>query len=217
MNARFAAVLLGMALPTSLVLANAAEPSPAAPPGAPGTVGATEGREVAPALPAFRQSTGAAESIPAALPVRVLPPLATPGMPLNEAGVAGVVGTGAEVQWLSEPVELRVPTAAEVRTNRVSRTRGALPEAGRTERRGVGGFLAGLAGLFNPLAPVERGVAVPPAHAYDGQLQPAPLPRGFRDERYHEPRVEVLLVDFEPVSRPGGRQGSVEGSGVRGR
>lgn len=192
MNARIASALLLMALPTSVLSAPVAEPGAEAPPA---SVEGSGDKGVA--IPAGMPSP----------PVRVPPPIAMPG--LEGVGGSGLeTGTVAEAQWLSDPVELRVPTAAAARTNRVSRTRGALPGAARTERKGVGGFFAGLAGLFNPLAPMERGVAVQPAHTYDGQLQPAPLPRGFRDERYHEPRVELLLVDFEPVSRP--RSGSGE-------
>ncbi len=117
-------------------------------------------------------------------------------------------GLGGQMRWSANGVGLREPMVTNVRTNRGVETKGVLPRVTRSERRGFGGFLAGFANLFNPLAPTSKGVETRGEHWYDGGVQGAPLPRGFRDERAHEPQTSVISVDFgrgrgeEPEAKP---------------
>lgn len=120
------------------------------------------------------------ESETAATPPAILPPL-----------------TQTELGWSSDGVGLRTRPDS-IRTNRATRARGALPKAARPARRTFGGFVASFANLFNPLAPVQPAEEMPPQHWYDGQPNVAPMPRGFRDERGHEPSA---LLFSTPLGR----------------
>ncbi|MCC7373589.1 MAG: hypothetical protein IT581_02965 [Verrucomicrobiales bacterium] len=82
-------------------------------------------------------------------------------------------------------------------TNRPVENRGAIPKMLKPERRGVGGFLTGFANLFNPLAPVEQGAGGATEYWYDGQINTAPLPRAFQDERYHEAGLSLIRAPID--------------------
>jgi hypothetical protein len=88
-------------------------------------------------------------------------------------------------------------TSFTLRTNRTIESRGAIPKVLKPERRGVGGFLVGFANLFNPLAPMEQGTGGATEYWYDGQLNTAPLPRAFQDERYHEAGLGLIKVPLD--------------------
>lgn len=91
---------------------------------------------------------------------------------------------------------LREPSVTTVRTNRSFEVKGSLPKVARPERKGFGGFLSGFANLFNPFAPTSKGVESRGEHWYDGGVQRNPLPRGFRDERAHEPQSALFSTEF---------------------
>ncbi|MGE3311834.1 MAG: hypothetical protein AB7O66_17850 [Limisphaerales bacterium] len=119
----------------------------------------------------------------------------------TEEGVGVAAGSGlttADMQlgWSSTGVGLREPSVSTVRTNRGWTIEGIVPKAARSERRGFGGFLTGFANMFNPFAPVSKGVESRSEHWYDGGVQSAPLPRGMRDERFHEPKTAIISTDF---------------------
>ncbi len=140
--------------------------------------------------------------VPAAMPVVdpvPAPPVVRIPVPVPAPSAAGPAGdaTTAELGWSSDGVGLRSARNPIINTNRFSETRGVLPRLTKPERRSFGGFLTGFANLFNPLAPTSQGTAAREGHIYDGQLNPAPLPRGFRDERYHEAKWELLTVPLE--------------------
>jgi hypothetical protein len=101
-----------------------------------------------------------------------------------------------QLGWSATSVGLREPSVTTVRTNRGVEIKGVLPRAARSERRGFGGFLSGFANLFNPFAPTAKGVESRGEHWYDGGVQTAPLPRGLRDERSHEPQTAIFSTDF---------------------
>ncbi len=107
-----------------------------------------------------------------------------------------------QLGWSANSVGLREPTVTTVRTNRGVEIKGVLPRAARSERRGFGGFLSGFANLFNPFAPVSKGVESRGEHWYDGGVQSAPLPRGLRDERSHEPQTAIFSSDFGSGESP---------------
>ncbi len=146
----------------------------------------------------------------AAAPVVRLPPSPSPvAAPAPPATSPAETTVGAAE--FSTPTGLRVGTTSArelsgavsaTDTNRFRDTlHGAAVTVTRPERRGVGGFFAGFANLFNPLAPMAKPDPSPvPAYTYDGQWNSAPLPRGFRDERYHEP--QSVIVGFSPEPDP---------------
>lgn len=131
----------------------------------------------------------------AAPPIVRLPPPATGTSTADPAAAAA----GAQLGWSADDVNLRRSPQVTLtpRTNVLGESRGIIPKVAKPERKGLGGFLGGFANLFNPFAPVEKGVAASPAYWYDGDLQAAGLPRGFRDERYHEARTELIAVDLD--------------------
>ncbi len=164
------------------------EPAPAVPSvpavGAPVSVPVPVVR--VPSGPAAVSSTG--PSTGAAFP---------PGLELEGAAGAGPgMGLRAQLGWSSYGVELREPTVTTLKTNRNIEVGGVLPRVTRPERKGFGGFLAGFANLFNPFAPTAKGVESRNEHWYDGGVQSAPLPRGLRDERSHEPKTAVFSTEF---------------------
>lgn len=114
----------------------------------------------------------------------------------------GATGLNTQLGWSSTGVGLREPSVTTVRTNRGVEMRGVLPRAARPERKGVGGFFSGFANLFNPFAPVAKGTESRNEHWYDGGVQSAPLPRGFRDERYHEPKTDLFSTGLERGKEP---------------
>ena len=114
----------------------------------------------------------------------------------SETRAVVVSESDAQLGWSSTSVGLREPSVSTVRTNRGIEMKGVLPRAARSERRGFGGFLAGFANLFNPLAPVAKGVETRGEHWYDGGVQSIPLPRGMRDERSHEPQTAIFSTEF---------------------
>jgi hypothetical protein len=96
-----------------------------------------------------------------------------------------------------------MPAIAIPRTNLAVESVPLLPKLTRPERRGFGGFIAAFANLFNPFAPVEQGVASRPEYWYDAAINPGPLPRGMRDERFHEPKTELLVLGLDgEIKRP---------------
>ena len=87
-------------------------------------------------------------------------------------------------------------------TNRPSALTGAAARVAKPERKGTGGFFAAFANLFNPLAPADKpAAAATPAYHYDGAWNAGPLPRGFQDERYHEPQSTLVGGSLEPDPR----------------
>ncbi|MBL9136923.1 MAG: hypothetical protein JNK85_13710 [Verrucomicrobiales bacterium] len=154
---------------------------------------------------------------PAAAP----PVVRLPSFPLNPATPAtaeptantstnAVAAGQAEFGLQGGGATVSASDASALRTNRWTEGRGALPKVFKPERRGVGGFLAGFANLFNPLAPVDQGTGGATEYWYDGQLNTAPLPRVFQDERWHEPQIGLMKIPLEsdgtkgskPKSRP---------------
>lgn len=104
--------------------------------------------------------------------------------------------TDMQLGWSATSVGLRAPTVTTVRTNRGMEFKGVVPRVTRSERKGFGGFMAGFANLFNPLAPTTKGIETRGESWYDGGVQTAPLPRGLRDERSHEPQTAIFSTDF---------------------
>jgi len=109
-------------------------------------------------------------------------------------------GAGVQLGWSSSAMGLREPTVTTLRTNRSFEVKGALPRVTRPERKGFGGFISGFANLFNPFAPTSKGVESRGEHWYDGGVQRNPLPRGFRDERMHEPQSAIFSTEFGGAS-----------------
>lgn len=155
---------------------------------------------------------------PTGAPARPTDPAATPpvvrlpSFPLNTppagiestAAATNAVTTGnAEFGLQGGTVSVASPDPSVLRTNRIIESRGAIPKVLKPERRGVGGFLAGFANLFNPLAPVDQGTGGAAEYWYDGQLNVAPLPRSFQDERRHEPQIGLMKV---PLERAGAKE-----------
>ncbi len=178
------------------------------------TLPATNGQARMPPLPDLTTVEGVAPepgSFSASEPISVPVPLVRiptgPGVapaeaeiarPLEGTDVGAEVGAVADAQlgWSSTAVGLREPSVSNVRTNRGWVIQGIVPKAARSERQGFGGFLAGFANLFNPFAPTAKGVETRGEHWYDGGVQAAPLPRGMRDERSHEPQTPIFSTDF---------------------
>jgi hypothetical protein len=136
-----------------------------------------------------------------------MPPVVRlPGGPVAEGNPVGAIGPGeavgtGDLAWRADGVRLRQPAAlgmgsVTVRSNRMNEVSGVLPRLTRPERRGFGGFLSGFANLFNPFAPTAQGVAGAgdSRYWYDAQPNVAPLPRGFRDERTHEPTATLFMI-----------------------
>lgn len=156
-------------------------------------------------------------SSPAGDPAARPPVVRLPSVPVTEAGgvrdtadvpsVGGPVpgpGLSEELGWSITGVELRQPPVTTVRTNRAFVPRGTLPKVVRPERRGVGGFFAGVANLFNPFAPVAEGTAAGTEYWHEMHVRPAPLPRAFQSELTHEPRLELMKVDIDGQPVPAG-------------
>lgn len=177
---------LACALALTLRPTLAADPSPAA----------SSVPSVAPAAPALPPVSPPAVADPTAAPPVVRLPSPAAGGPTPDPAATDA---SAQLGWSADDVELRrSPTVTLTpRTNILGESRGILPKVMKPERKGLGGFLGGFANLFNPFAPVEKGVAASPAYWYDGDIQAAGLPRGFRDERYHEARTELIAVDLD--------------------
>ncbi|MCC6231165.1 MAG: hypothetical protein IT580_00875 [Verrucomicrobiales bacterium] len=137
------------------------------------------------------------EGVTPATPAPAIPAIATPvRMP-----PAPAVSTEPVATEFTTPAGLREGNATVRRgvdalsqTNRTRGLEGAVPKLARPERKGIGGFFSGFANLFNPFAPVDKGSTpeATPAQQYDGQWNAAPLPRGFQDERYHEPQSVLI-------------------------
>lgn len=123
--------------------------------------------------------------------------------PASAANPAGNTSTNLSVEGSSEfglatGGSASVPVGSTLlRTNRTVESRGAIPKMLKPERRGAVGFLAGFANLFNPLAPVEDGTGGATEYWYDGQLNTAPLPRAFQDERYHEAGLGLFRAPLD--------------------
>ena len=157
--------------------------------------------QTAPSTNEVSRAAGAPVSESVSVPVPVVRvPLGGVAAPAEgekaEAPASRVAAPDAQLGWSSTGVGLREPSGSTVRTNRGVELRGVVPRAARPERRGFGGFLAGFANLFNPLAPTAKGVENRGEHWYDGGVQTAPLPRGFRDERGHEPQTALFSTEF---------------------
>lgn len=177
------------------------------------TVPATNGQARMPPLPDLTTVEGVAPepgSFSASEPISVPVPLVRiptgPGVapaeaeiarPLEGTDVGAEVGAVADAQlgWSSTAVGLREPSVSNVRTNAVGSSRGSCRRL-RDRSDKVSGFLAGFANLFNPFAPTAKGVETRGEHWYDGGVQAAPLPRGMRDERSHEPQTPIFSTDF---------------------
>lgn len=144
-----------------------------------------------------------------AAPPPAPPPTLGPGDPnttvVSEVGVGltGATLSSSGATTVSAGTSLRqASTSATVQTNRLVTPRGPLPKLAKPERKGVGGFFTSFANLFNPLAPTKEGVGGATEYRYDGQYQRQPLPRGFRDEKTHEPTMELIGVNVEPPVDP---------------
>ncbi len=185
-------------------------PTPTPPPApTPGTTRALPepGPAVAPAPPA-RTTPPTSVPDPAAAPPVVLVPIARdPGKP---AGGAPGEATGStvsrmpvagQVRWTESGTALRPRVQHPTGTNPPIDTRSVLPRLTRPERRGFGGFLKSFGNLFNPFAPASEGVAAKGEYWYDGDVRNIPLPRGFQDERYHEPQLQIQVYSLEPRDR----------------
>lgn len=151
--------------------------------------GATAGAEtpISVPVPVVRVPTGGAGVVET-------PSTEAPTSPVSAP--ASVSAGSGELGWSANGVGLREPTVTNVRTNRSFEIKGVVPKVTRPERRGFGGFLSGFANLFNPLAPTSKGIESRGEHWYDGSVQSAPLPRGMRDERTHEPQSALFGTDF---------------------
>jgi hypothetical protein len=167
----------------------------------------------APASPAATPAPAPA-STPADVPVSpspdTAPPVRNPGLPPivrlpvpDEPPAPGTPAPDTQqlLGWSSDSVGLRTRPDS-VRTNRTVRTRGAVPKVVRPQKRTFGGFVASFANLFNPLAPIDQGVGVGSDNWYDGRNNAAPLPRGFRDERGHEPSALIFSTPLGPDREP---------------
>jgi hypothetical protein len=158
-----------------------------------------------PVITAAPRSVVSPTNDPSAAPPVRLPPSTTAAPIRTPSGTNGVTSVPVlePIGWSSDAVELRPSLRLLPDTNRIMEVRSVLPRLTRTERRGFGGFLASFANLFNPLAPVEEGVSAGGEHWYDGRITTAPLPRGMRDERYHESKWELYVVGLDgPGSGP---------------
>jgi hypothetical protein len=127
------------------------------------------------------------------------PPARNPG-PLSEPETGAVLS--GNVGWSPGGVELRQPATATAGTNRVTPPKGVVTRIARPERKGFSGFLAGFANLFNPFTPAAKGVESRPEYWYDGGINTAPLPRGFQDERSHEPKTDLISIGVEGEPQP---------------
>lgn len=126
-----------------------------------------------------------------------------PSVPLSPTPDAlPVPSVSEELGWGSGRMELRQPAVGPLPTNGATAWKGVLPKTVRPERRGLGGFLAGLANLFNPFAPAKDGTAGSVSYWYDSRPNAAPMPRGMRDERFHEPQTELLSFDLDGGGEP---------------
>lgn len=153
------------------------------------------------------------QGTPAGEPVVVRPALRNPGSvpaaaPVRPvAGLTNTVSSSSEllgqIGWTrAEPQFLEVvPEVTIIDTNRIESKRGLLPRFRRSDRRGFGGFLTSFANLFNPMAPTSDGVAAKGEYWYDGDINARPLPAAFRDERFHEPQLEIHVFSLERTIR----------------
>lgn len=151
-------------------------------------------------------TTNSVASMPEPEASLMVPMVRAPGTPVLPAAQVGEPASGpaestAEVGWSRDTVDLRTAPSIGPRTNAPISARGVLPKA-RPERKGIGGFFAGVANLFNPFAPMDRGVSTAPDHWYDSQINPAAVTRAHRDERYHEPKTELIVVGIDPPTPP---------------
>ena len=148
-----------------------------------------------------------AEGVAIPVATSAAPPVVRlPGGPLAEGTLVSASGPGeaagaGDMAWRADSVRLRQPAglgmgAVTLRSNRMNEVTGVLPRLTRPERRSFGGFLSGFANLFNPFAPTAQGVAGADTSRnwYDAQPNVAPLPRGFRDERTHEPTATLFMI-----------------------
>lgn len=92
---------------------------------------------------------------------------------------------------------LRQPHMSSLKTNGPVELKGPVPRLLKPERRTFGGFLSSFANLFNPVAPLSPAEAGVEEHRYDGRVNRTALPRGFRDERYHEPQALIIGVGLD--------------------
>lgn len=97
-------------------------------------------------------------------------------------------------------VELRPPAFSSLKTNGPVELKGPVPRLMKPQRRTFGGFVSSFANLFNPMAPLAAGESSAEEYRYDGRVNRSPLPRSFRDERFHEPQALIIGValDGEP-------------------
>lgn len=148
----------------------------------------------------------ATETPPPADPAAAPPVVRLPSFNLSPATTANSAANASTKPIVEGSSEFGLATggsagvpvdSALLRTNRTAESRGAIPKILKPERRGVGGFLTGFANLFNPFAPVEQGTGGATEYWYDGQLNTAPLPRAFQDERYHEAGLGLFRVPLD--------------------
>lgn len=200
MNAKIPATLVALA---SLLAVAQDAPSPP-PPAQAAAQPAQAPAQPAPAVtePASPSTTPRPQAAPpiVRLPISDTPAPAPSGLGLSGPGLPTA---NSQLGWSSDGVGLRTP-ASTLRTNRPIEFRGAVPRLIRPQRRTFGGFITGFANLLNPFAPVEQGVGSPQGNWYDGRNNVAPLPRGFRDERSHEPSALIFSTPLgrDPVPDP---------------
>lgn len=156
-----------------------------------------EARPVAPAMPKIDPAPTTAPATP--VPVVRLPVANANANAASSTATASPErsAVSAEIGWSGSSTGLRSSPSMSSRTNRSWETRGAVPRLVKPERRTFGGFVVGFANLFNPFAPGSQGVGGPETYWYDSQPNVAPLPRGFRDERSHEPTANLLSIPLE--------------------
>lgn len=136
------------------------------------------------------------------LPVAPVANVPTPGPASGEtpASEGRDPARAAAFGFQAGGVELRPPAFSSLKTNGPVELKGPVPKLMKPQRRTFGGFVSSFANLFNPLAPLTAGESSTESYRYDGRVNRSPLPRGFRDERFHEPQALIIGVglDGEP-------------------
>lgn len=145
------------------------------------------------ALTAADEKPVQAPAFPATITVQpstnVVPAGVVPG-----PAAAGDPGPAENLKWSSANVGLRPTPEQTVVAPRPVKVRTPLDKTMPADRKGFRGFAAGFLQLFNPFAPLEAGTSAQNVHWYDSQLNSAALPRGFRDERTHEPQAVLVSI-----------------------